>query len=177
MRKKNLLPVIAWFIIKFNLLALPMYAVIISGFDFEPFKIFTAQISNALLHSLGYATTQMGSTIHTSIANIDISWDSTGWKSLYAITALAIATPFKNASKRKFLIMALPIIFVVNILRVVTTIGIALSYGMQYFDIVHLFLWREGLITAVVALWAVWLWREKDNITKDQGIFRWMLGR
>jgi exosortase/archaeosortase family protein len=115
--------------------------------------------------------------IKTSIGSIDVSWDSTGWKSLYAMTALILATPLNRSYKLKFLAIALPVIFIVNILRIVTTTMISTAYGMQYFDFVHLFLWREGLISAVVALWAIWLWRERHNIIKDEGIFRWVLGK
>jgi exosortase/archaeosortase len=166
-RKNRTLATIAWFVVKFNLLALPMYLAIFSGFSHEPLRISTAWISNVVLNSIGYTTIQSGHTIQTSVADVDISWDSTGWKSMYALVALALATPLGNRSRLKFIAM----------LRIVTTIGAALSYGMQYFDILHLLLWREGLITAVVAIWGAWLWREKDNITKEQGIFRWVFGK
>lgn len=176
MRHKNRnLATIAWFIIKFNLLALPMYAVIIFTSGYEPLRVLTAQVSNAMLNVMGFATTQSGHWIQTQVADVDISWDSTGWKSLYAIAALALATPLKP--KARFLAMALPAVFIINILRIATTIAVALVYGLQYFDFVHTFLWREGLITAVVAIWGLWLWREKDNIRKDEGIFRWALGK
>jgi hypothetical protein len=41
---------------------------------------------------------------------------------------------------------------------------IALKFGWQYLDVVHNFLWREGLILAVVLIWYIWLRKEKYNI-------------
>ncbi|TAL46832.1 exosortase/archaeosortase family protein [archaeon] len=175
-RRAKILSTIAWFMVKFNILALPMYIIIISGFSYEPFRVMIASLANLVLNGMGYATTQYGPWIGSSIASIDVSWDSTGWKSMYALVALVLATPVKS-SKLNFLAIGLPAVFLLNIARIVTTIGVTLSFGIQYFDILHLLLWREGLITAVVAIWGLWLWREKDNIRKDQGIFRWALDK
>mgnify|MGYP001610639642 CR=1 FL=1 len=101
------------------------------------------------------------------VQKIEISWDSTGWKSMYAIAALIIATPLSRISRRiKFAVIGIGIIFFINYLRVVTTILISVNFGFNLFDIVHTVLWREGLILAVVSIWFAWVRMEKYKIWK-----------
>ncbi len=166
---RNKLKLIILFLLRFNILAIPLYAIIYLNLSFEPLQALIAQITGALLKLLGYGIVQNNHTITTSIGNviqnIEVSFDSTGWKSLYALIALALAVPRINLyEKLKFLIVGLPILFALNILRILTTILVALEFGLQYFDMVHLFLWREGLIIAVVVLWYLWLRKENYNI-------------
>jgi exosortase/archaeosortase family protein len=59
--------------------------------------------------------------------------------------------------KLKFLAIGLPVLFVLNFLRIATTILVSVIYGFKYFEIVHIFLWREGLIAAVLIIWCLWL--------------------
>jgi len=167
--EKNRLKLIVWFLLRFNLLAIPLYIVIYTNSSFLPLQVLIAQITTVLLKAQGYDVIQnnqiITASVDNSLHNIEVSWDSTGWKSLYALFALVMAVPASNIkSKLKFLSMGLPIIFTLNLFRVLTTILIALNFGFQYFDIVHTFLWREGLIIAVVLIWYFWLRKEKHNI-------------
>jgi len=164
--KKNRLKFILWFLLRFNLLAIPLYLAIYTDFSFLPLQTLIAQITAAILKIQGYNIIQNNQTMLTdvdgSIYSIEVSWDSTGWKSLYALAALVMAVSASNIkNKLKFLSMGLPMIFVLNLIRILTTILIALNFGFQYFEIVHTLLWREGLIIAVVVLWYFWLKREK----------------
>lgn len=175
-KKKNLrkkLKTVAWFLIKFNLLAIPLYLAIYYNFSYPPLQKFLTFLSIPFIEFFGYKTSLVDSfDCNTpSISGfgfekpVCISWDSTGWKSMYALAALAIATPVIAWKKKlKFLGIGLPLVFLINYLRIVTTILIALKFGWHYFDIVHNFLWREGLILAVVAIWYIWLRKEKYNI-------------
>lgn len=166
LREKKL-KTILWFLIKFNLLAIPLYIILFLNISFESLQILIAYITNETLKLFGYLTTQDGYFITTLIGNkyqlIEISWDSTGWKSLYALTALTLATPVVLKKKLKFLLIGLPALFLINYIRIVSTLLVAFTYGFQYFDIVHLILWREGLIIAVVVLWYLWIWKIKYN--------------
>ena len=163
--KKNRLKFILWFLLRFNLLAIPLYLAIYTDFSFPPLQTLITQITATILKIQGYNIIQndqmMLMNVDDSIYSIEVSWDSTGWKSLYALAALVMAVPTSNIkSKLKFLSMGLPMIFVLNLIRILTTILIALNFGFQYFEIVHTLLWREGLIIAVVALWYFWLKKE-----------------
>jgi exosortase/archaeosortase family protein len=139
--------------------------------SFEPLQTFLAYSTASVVRMFGYSVTQDGFLLTTytenQIRQIEMSWDSTGWKSMYALFALTIAAPISNYQRKfKFLLAGLPLLFFLNFLRVTTTILLSLRYGFQYFDVIHLFLWREGLIFAVVTIWLVWLWKERYNISK-----------
>ena len=161
------LKIVAKFLLIFNLLAVPLYAAIYTGFFFYPLQVSTAFFGHSFLSAFGYQTVLDGNKIIVTGENLrqefDISWDSTGWKSMYALVALAIASPVKG-KKLKFLAVSLPAIFAINILRVATTIALSVNYGWEYFEIVHTVLWREGMIAAVVAIWALWFVKQKYNI-------------
>jgi exosortase/archaeosortase family protein len=177
-KKKNLrlrkkLKTVAWFLIKFNLLAIPLYLVLYFNFSFPPLQEFLTKISIPAIELFGYKTMLLTS-FHCNVdsifipayeQSICISWDSTGWKSMYALAALAIATPFIAWKRKwKFIAVGVPLVFALNYIRIVTTILISLKFGFQYFNVVHTLLWREGLILAVVAIWYLWLRKEKYNI-------------
>ena len=160
------LKLILWFLLRFNLLAIPLYLAIYSNFSFQPLQTLFAQMTADILKAQDYVVQQNNQILTipagNTIYSIDVSWDSTGWKSLYALAALVLAVPASTINnKLRFLAIGLPTIFILNLLRIVTTISIALNFGFQYFDIVHTVLWREGLIIAVVVLWYVWLKRER----------------
>jgi exosortase/archaeosortase family protein len=172
LKNSKILKKIIRFLIIFNLLAIPMYLIMLLDLSFTPLQVFLTDATYKTLNFLGYqsglATHPLCNTevIKTSTESICISWDSTGWKSMYILAALAIATPVTNYKKKLvFLAIGLPLVFLVNFLRIVTTITISLKFGFQYFELLHTILWREVLILLVVGIWLVWLWKEKHNIT------------
>jgi len=157
---------IAKFIVIFNVLAIPMYVVLNYNLSFDPFRNFIAFLSAKFLSVFGIDAVQTNSFIDILASNqllkIDISFDSTGWKTLYALVALVLATPArKPKDKMRFLAIGLPVLFALNLLRIATTILVAVVFGFQYFEVVHIFLWREGLIAAVVLIWYLWLRQKK----------------
>lgn len=159
------------FLLMFNLLAIPLYIALYTNFSFEPLKELDAGIVSTTLNFLGYSSNSDGFTVNL-VSNgdqqkIDISWDSTGWKSMYAIAALIVATPISKITRRiKFAAIGVAIIFFINYLRILTTIAISASFGFNLFDIIHTVLWREGLILAVVGIWFAWVGMEKYKIGK-----------
>jgi len=170
---------IAVFLVAFNLLAIPMYLVLWYNLSCLPLQTFLTELVYRTLNLLGYKVELIASQIDVvpmiSMSDqsplILISWDSTGWKTLYALAALTIATPFvKMKKKLKFLAIGLPFLFALNFARILTTILIAINYGFQYFDVVHTLLWREGMILAVVLIWYIWLRGIKFK-DKKQSIF------
>jgi exosortase/archaeosortase family protein len=149
-------------IIKFlailNLFLIPLYLVLWLNLSYQPLQNFLAYATGTILAARGYNVFVNEDTINLLIGlelqRIQISWDSTGWKSMYFLMALALATP-KVLWKRKlkFLLWSIPTVFLLNFIRILTTILFATSYGFCYFEIVHTILWREGMILAVVFLW------------------------
>ncbi len=170
-RLTNRLASVLIFLVTFNLLAIPLYIAIYANLSFEPLKELNARIVSATLDFFGYDSYSDGSTVNLVsdgvLQKIDISWDSTGWKSMYAIGALILATPISKISRKiKFAVIGIAIIFLINYLRISSTILISANFGFNLFDIIHTVLWREGLILAVVGVWLVWMRMEKYKIGK-----------
>ena len=166
-----------FFLAKLNLLAIPLYLIIFFNLSYLPLQTFVASVNVELLKSLGYTVSQNENlfTINTldKILRVQVSWDSTGWKSLYAIATLILATPVAGLSRKlKYLAFSLPSIFLINVMRIFSTVIFSLTYGLQYFDFIHSVLWRATIIVSVLALWTVFLIKEKDNIVKNQPITR-----
>jgi len=157
-----------WFLVRLNLLAIPLYLITYFGYSVPQFQDAWAAALGQSLGAFGYENVVDGHTIGVKAGNtthqIDFSWDSTGWKSLYALTALVFASGIGSLrGKLRFLAFGLPLIIFVNFFRVDTTILFSLATDFAYFDLVHTFLWG-GLMTGfVLAVWYLLFFKEKDN--------------
>lgn len=156
------------FLVVFNLLAIPMYAVLLSGTQLPLLQSVTTDVVSSIFRALGYSAERAGYTIaftaplQTSIA---IDTDCAAWKSMYAYAALVLATPFAiDWRKRTKLILAGVIaLFALNVVRIVSTVAAAVAFGAAWLDVVHTVLWREGMILAVVLLWFVAIKKSVKN--------------
>jgi len=153
------------FLLKFNLLAIPLYLLIFLNFSYPPLQEFVATIAFHLLKFMNVEASLKSSTILAvkglNVAFIDVSMDCTGWKSLYALFALTISTPkIKIKKKLVFLLFSLPCIFFFNIFRIAFTTYVYLM-NPQSFEFVHNFFWQWGLILTILFSWVIFLKIEK----------------
>lgn len=165
MRRRRLVDALI-FLIKFNLLAIPLYILLYLNFSYQPLQNLVAFLSYKTLKMLGIQVSLSGSLLTVvegfKISLVEISMDCTGWKSLYALAALTIATPgFKTKRKAIFLILALPFVFFVNIFRIAITSYLSLVLEPVSFGLFHDIFWQWGLILAVLGVWVLWLKYEK----------------
>lgn len=161
------------FLIKFGLLAIPMYIAIYFDMQLVPLQRFLADSVYAVLKYFGYEVVRDGLVLTLTsgfvITSIEMTVDCVGWKSMYALVALALATPLPNdLRKLKFIIIGVAAVFVINFLRILTTILSFYHFGLHALDIVHTLLWREGLIIAIVLIWMMWLKSRGVKIKKDK---------
>ncbi|HLC39737.1 MAG TPA: exosortase/archaeosortase family protein [archaeon] len=172
--RKKLLQVGQFFLV-FNLLALPMYFVLLTDATFPPLQNFLAAITAHVLQFQKISATSSGSFVtivdaDNTLRNVQISLDSTGWKSLYALAALVVATPLPSWERKfRFLAVSLPAVFLLNFLRVWSTLWYSFVFGWENFDVVHTLLWREGLIAVVLLFWFFWL-RDAVKLGKRSGV-------
>jgi len=165
---------VAQFLVVFNILAIPMYVILLTDATFPPLQDFLASITAISLQHQGISAIASGSFLtiidaNDVVHNVQISFDSTGWKTVYALAALVIATPLPNIRRKlRFLLFALPGIFVLNFLRIWSTIWYSFVFGWQNFDVVHTLLWREGLIAVVLLFWFFWL-RDAVRLKSSRG--------
>jgi exosortase/archaeosortase family protein len=165
-QRKKVVKDLFLFLIKLNLLLIPFYLIIILDLSFYPFQIAFANFLAFILKSLNYPvyTSDFFLFVGESKFPIDISIDCIGWKGMYSLFALVFATPGNKKDKLKFLLVWMPLLFVINIFRTLITILVGLNFGLQYLDFFHTFLWQEVMIFSVIGIWYLWLRRGKLNI-------------
>ncbi len=174
-RNEKKLEIVADFLIKFNLLSIPMYVILLTGLQFYPLQTLLTNTVYEIFKLMGYSLEKHFTTILFSkpfVAKITMDMDCTAWKSMYALAALIIASPVKGDKKWKYTLLGILVIFALNIVRIVSTVLIAGIIGLQYLDIIHTVFWREGMILAVVLIWVWWIKRQKIIFQEEQSIVR-----
>lgn len=169
---------ISKFLITFNLLSIPLYLIILFNISSQTLQNFVASLVASILKIFGYKVSQNGFNLSLLYLNklnqIEISWDCTGWKSMYVLFALTLSTPSKTWKERwKFLLISLPFLFLMNLIRIITTIIFVLNYNLS-FDLIHNFFWREGLIFILLVLWMLWIKRLFTKKTKLFWGYKWL---
>jgi len=167
-QKEKVMIDVFFFLVKFNLYLIPFYAIIYFDVSFYPLQISFTNFLAWVLRLLNYPveTSNFMMYIGESKYPIDISRDCIGWKGVYSIFALVFATAGKIKDKLKFLVVWMPVLFVINIFRVLITILIGLKFGLQYLEIAHTFIWQELMIFAVLAIFYLWLKKRKLLVRK-----------
>ena len=161
-RKDENLAKILTFFIRFNLFAIPLYVVMLTGFSLPALMHLTQGLALAVLHVIGVPVSESGQFLVVPVSGgsfaATVSWDSTGWKSILALLALILASDFALEKKLKGLLL-LPVIYALNVLRIVFIFYAVHSWGVEYFAVLHETLWSLGMIIAVLALWILWVRR------------------
>jgi len=163
-RNEKLIRVL-WFLIKFNIFAIPLYIIMITGFVFYGMQEFVANIVSFLLNSTGIPASLSGINIIIPVLggffSAEIIWDCVGWKSLLAFFALVFATDL-SLRKKLWAMTLLPVIFVINIIRLWFMFFYVYNFGLDGYSFVHAVVWSWGLIITIVILWILWLrWASK----------------
>jgi len=157
------------FLIRFNLLAIPLYVILMLDVDFIFLQNSFASILQFVFMYLGYNVSKEGFFLYFfsdgSVLPIDISRDCIGWKGAYCLTALLIATPMgKLKDKIKFLIIWVPILVIINFFRVFITILAGIHYNVEFMMVIHNFLWQFVLILIIISIWYTWLKKNRNQI-------------
>jgi exosortase/archaeosortase family protein len=152
-----------FFLLKFNLLLIPFYAIIYFDLSVHPFQVTFTNFIATILRFLNYQvrTSEFYLFIGRDGYPIEISMDCLGWKGVYSLFALVFATSGKTRDKLRFLAVWMPVIFVINILRVLFTLIFGLNFGMQYIEFIHAFLWQEVMVAALIVIFYIWLKKGK----------------
>lgn len=173
MKKKKIktLKKIIAFLIIFNLMSILMYAVLYFEIEINflriPISYFTYQFFKLMGNDVKWLKEEASIEFNNKDLVAEISTDSTGWKSLYALFSLILSANFVRNKfsfkfKRrelKFLFLALFAIFLINFLRIITTIQATLIFGLEVFNIFHTLLWREMMIFFVAFFFYVYIRR------------------
>jgi exosortase/archaeosortase family protein len=175
-KRKDLILTFLDFVLMLNLLSIPLYVFISSDIQLKFLKNFEAFLVSRLLNFLGLNSKAEENFVLIDNKIYEISWDSTGWKSLYTLFSLIMSTPIYNRRKIKPIIVGLSLLFLFNIVRIVATIYF--SYKQIYsFDFLHLGLWRWGSIGFLLFIWFIFLYTQKNNIGETKNIIGFVYGR
>jgi len=148
------------FFVKLNIFAIPLYVILLLNIQFYSVQLFTASAVNWLLQATGFAAMQNGIMITIPIANgtwlAVIDQDCIAWKSMLAFFALVFATDFPM--KKKYVALALlPVIYVINLLRIWFMFFYVSVFDLAYYEIIHAVVWSWGLLLITLALWLLWI--------------------
>lgn len=162
-QKKKVLKEIAIFLIKFNVLLIPFYAIIYFDVSFYPLQIFFANMIAFFLKLFSLQVSSSDFILYLGSENfpIDISLDCIGWKSGYSLFALVFATPGKIKNKLKYMGIWIPLLVLINFFRVISSIVLGYFFGFEYIEPIHTYFWQPIMLVIVLAIWYLWLKREK----------------
>lgn len=160
LRSKKPMTQILAFLIKFNLLAIPLYIILMSGFQWTALNQATESAVFNMLIASGVPASISDQFITIPIENGnfagDVNWDCTGWKSMYALFALIFATAF-SLRKKIYGLLFIPVVYLINLVRIWFMFWFVYTYGAAYYSVIHATIWSWGLIAAILALWLVWM--------------------
>lgn len=156
------------FLLRFLVAAVPIYVIMYFNIDLYRLEVIEASQIKYIVDLFGVQTQEYLMTIGNRLVPVirvteilkDVAIDEacTGYRTIFAFVGLIFAYPRIKMKKRAYgLLIGIPIIYAVNIIRVVTTIMSAVWFGAEYMDVVHTVLWREGLILIIFFLWVFWL--------------------
>ncbi|MEM5811350.1 MAG: hypothetical protein QXG91_01230 [Candidatus Aenigmatarchaeota archaeon] len=168
-RKIKILKKIIAFLIVFNLMSILMYVVLYFEIEINflkiPISYLAYQFFRLMWNNVEWLKEEASVEFKDKNLVAEISTDSTGWKSLYALFSLILSANFVRnkfsfkfkRKELKFLFLVLVAIFLINFFRIITTIQATLLFGLEVFDIFHTLLWREMMIFFVVFFFYIYI--------------------
>lgn len=150
------------FLINFSIFLLLLFFLNSFLSDLPFLRKVVAEMSFLILNSLKQNVKLEDHTLisfhRNEIIQFEISFDSTGWKGLFLLLALTLSVPFfKISQKIKFLLFGLPAVFLINILRITSTIFIGINFGLKAFNFWHNFLWSYLFLGSILVIWSSWI--------------------
>ena len=152
------------FFVKMNIALIPLYLILYFDIGFFYFERITTEISGAILRWFGVLAVVDGVKITVPVENGSfagfIDRACTGWRSMMLFLGLVIATPIK---KKLVSLFFLPLIYVINILRIVVVFLFVHAFGPLHFELVHSILWSWSMVMVVILLWITWIKTFKEK--------------
>lgn len=146
------------FLIRFTILATPLYLILIFQISLLPLQVVVADHANFLLNFFGFKVVQEELIFTINSFTFYIGEDCTGWKSMLFYFALIFAVLGVSLRKRLIgLLFGLPLIYLGNLARIFLVVWVAQAWGHSVAMFIHDWLWQLGLIALVLILWIVWL--------------------
>lgn len=148
------------FLLKLSLLSILLFSIIWWG-GLVFLREFTAAKISSFFNGLNFSVVQKGTSLFLGEASFSITKDCTGWKGLIFFFALVVSVKARLKEKLKALAINLPVVYSVNLLRIIGIIFLTYRYGPQTYHYLHDFLWQVVILFNVLILWTMWLRKDK----------------
>jgi exosortase H (IPTLxxWG-CTERM-specific) len=130
---------------------------VILGF-IEPHTAVIARISDRIFNLLGTRTVAAGTIVRAQSFAIDIRNNCNGVFVSAIYLAAVLAYPASWKSRGWGIIMGIPIIYLINLARVVTLFYVGI-YFPRFFDKTHVLIWQSLVIFFALLVWIFWVER------------------
>jgi len=134
--------------------ALPVYR----GFLCGSLLVAIARATGFILRVFGTAAHVSGTTIISPVFSVEVIVSCSGIFAYILFVAAVLAYPCKLKEKAIGIGLGVPIIFAVNLARIVSLFYIG-AYLPQFFEPAHLLFWQALMIVTVVLVWLFWAQR------------------
>lgn len=161
--KNESLKEVLLFLVKLSLLSSLLYF-ISWRVDLTFLQDFTASRVVTFFKIFEFPISREGTEIFLGKTIFRITKDCTGWKGLLFFFALVISVKGGILKKVKGLVTNLPVIYSVNLLRIIVIVFLTSRYGYSAYGLLHDVLWQLSMIVTVFILWFMWLtWAKFNN--------------
>jgi exosortase H (IPTLxxWG-CTERM-specific) len=131
----------------------------LSGPGFRtPILQMLARMTSWLATALGMSSQAAGSTVSNGSYALEVIWQCSGATPMAVFVAAVAAFPASWRSKILGWVVGLALLFVANLLRILTLLYVGAEHPMS-FETVHLRVWQPLLILLTVVLWLAWVMR------------------
>ncbi len=89
--------------------------------------------------------------------SVEIIEECTGIYEMMILGAAILAYPYSWGRKLQGLAMGIPIIYVLNLIRIAVLLAVG-RYRPESFDFVHVYFWQVTMVLMVTGVFLLWLW-------------------
>jgi exosortase/archaeosortase family protein len=115
-----------------------------------------ATLTHHALRILGIETVLEGRRVVSPRFSIEVIPECTGIFPLVILVALTLAYPVAWRRKLAGLALGSTLIFVMNLVRLVTLFLVGIRFSQAVFEDVHLYVWQSFFVIAVAVYWFAW---------------------
>jgi len=158
-------PNIVKFIVKFAIFISIFYFLSIQFESYIP--LFSMQSAASMLHAimktLGINSTISGNILSLNNFHIQIVRQCTGIFEIIALSSVILAYPASKEKKLAGIMVAIPTIYLFNMLRLVFLSYVGIYY-QSLFDVVHEYFFQVTFVFLVIFYWILWI----DKVVKHE---------
>jgi exosortase H (IPTLxxWG-CTERM-specific) len=135
-----------------------VYWVIEVSHLFQGVNVLNAILSGVLLEGVGVDNARSGAVLTFRRGGMEVISECSGVYVAILFSAGVLAFPAPWRARLLGLAVGLPIIFVINVLRL-ATLGAIIAHKQAWLPLFHEYLWQVFFILVVAALYLVWIER------------------